>query len=182
MGRVPEPSYVLALDSVPSTSAEVYLATRPVNGIEAVSIVPAEGEAPAAGGTWHGARVLRVYAAETVRHWDDGVTPGVTRLAFVAALPGVDAVTFRRRYEGHAAIARVEHPGICRYVQHFVTRGSEPDCAAISELHFATDEDMRNRFYRRDDSPAVVDADIGDYLDRTRTFSVVGRSGAVTRG
>ena len=182
MGRMPDPSYVLALDGVPAASGELYLATRPVNGIEAVVMVRRAAEPPTVGDAWNGTRVLRVYAVETVRHWDDGVSPGVTRLAFVAALPGVDAVTFRQRYEGHAAIARVEHPGICRYVQHFVVTGSEPACAAISELHFASDDDMRNRFYRNEDSAAVVDADIGDYLDRTRTFSVVGRQGAVTQG
>jgi hypothetical protein len=161
---------------------QLYRAIRAVNGIEAVSIVAAQELVPTVGDLWHGARVVRAYAVETVRHWDDGGPRGVTRLAFVAALPGVDAAVFRKRYEGHAAIARVEHPGICRYVQHFVTMGSEPDCAAISELHFASDDDMRNRFYRNEDSAAVVDADIGDYLDRARTFSVVGRKGAVTRG
>jgi len=32
---------------------------------------------------------------------------------------------------------------------------------------------MRERFYRDDNSPAVVDADISGYLDRDRTWSLV---------
>jgi hypothetical protein len=120
-----------------------------------------------------GSAVQRAYVGDTVEHWDDGVAPGLTRFAFVAALPGVD--NFRERYEAHAAIARVHHPAICRYVQHFVTRGTEPACAAISELHFADEESMRERFYLDDTSAGLVDADIRDYLDRERTWSIVSR-------
>ena len=92
-----------------------------------------------------GSATQRAYDCETLTHWDDGIAPGVTRFAFVAALPGV--TDFRARYEGHAAIARVQHPAICRYVQHFVRRGTEPVCAAVSELHFADEDSMRERFY-----------------------------------
>jgi hypothetical protein len=120
-----------------------------------------------------GSAVQRAYACETVAHWDDGVRPGLTRFAFVAALPGV--ANFRERYEGHAAIARVQHPAICKYVQHFVTRGTEPVCAAISELHFADEESMRERFYLDDNSASAVDADISGYLDRERTWSILSR-------
>jgi hypothetical protein len=123
-----------------------------------------------------GTRVERAYYAETLRHWDDEIKPGITRLAFVARLPDVDAATFRRRYEAHAAIARVQHPAICRYVQHFVRRGTEPVCAAISELHFADDDTMRAHFYRDENSAGIVAADISDYLDRGRTWSLLTRS------
>src|SRR3954465_15217907 len=70
-----------------------------------------------------GTRLVHAFHVETVRHWDQEIEAGVTRLAFVAAKPGVDAATFRQRYTAHAAIAREQHPGICRYVQHFVHRG-----------------------------------------------------------
>ncbi len=126
-----------------------------------------------------GSAVQRAYDCETVAHWDDGVTPGLTRFAFVAALHGV--TNFRERYEGHAEIARVQHPAICRYIQHFVRRGTEPVCAAISELHFADEQSMRERFYRDDHSASVVDADINDYLDRDRTWSILSRFSSGTR-
>ncbi|MDX6285706.1 MAG: hypothetical protein QOG53_1191 [Frankiales bacterium] len=123
-----------------------------------------------------GTQLERAYHVETVRHWDDEVKPGLTRLAFVAPLPGVDPTTFRARYEGHAAIARVQHPAICRYVQHFVRRGTEPLCAAVTELHFANEDEMRRRFYLDDNSASIVAADIEDYLDRERTWSLLTRS------
>lgn len=126
-----------------------------------------------------GTTVERGYHCETVRHWDDGIAPGVSRFAFVAALPGVR--DFRQRYEAHAEIARVQHPGICRYVQHFVTSGTEPACAAVSELHFADEQSMRQRFYRDENSAAVVAADIRDYLDRDRTWSILSRLAFGTR-
>ena len=119
-----------------------------------------------------GTATQRAYQVDTVFHWDDGIAPRVTRLAFVAALPGA---SFRERYTAHAAIARVQHPAICRYVQHFVQHGTEPACAAISELHFADETSMRERFYRDENSAAVVDADISDYLDRKRTWSMLTR-------
>ena len=109
----------------------------------------------------------------TIAHWDDGVAPGVTRFAFVAALPGLTAETFRASYEKHAPIARVQHPGICRYVQHFVVEGTEPVCTAIAELHFSDTQSMRDRFYRDENSAAIVDHDISGYLDRDRTWSLV---------
>jgi hypothetical protein len=118
-----------------------------------------------------GSVMQRAYQCETILHWDDGVAPGLTRFAFVAALPGVG--NFRARYEAHAAIARVQHPAICRYVQHFVRRGTEPTCAAISELHFASEESMRANFYLDENSAGIVDADIREYLDRERTWSIV---------
>jgi hypothetical protein len=123
-----------------------------------------------------GTHVERAYHADTVKHWDDEKRPGITRLAFVARLNTVDPKTFRRRYEAHAAIARIQHPAIVRYVQHFVRRGTEPTCAAISELHFADDASMREGFYRDDDSPGIVAADISDYLDRERTWSLLTRA------
>ena len=137
-----------------------------------VAIHPSEHEMLLASGT----RMERAYHVETVRHWDDKTQPGLTRLAFVARLDSVDPQTFRRRYQAHAEIARVQHPAIVRYVQHFVRRGTEPSCAAISELHFADEEEMRQRFYRDDDSADIVAADISDYLDRERTWSLITRA------
>lgn len=164
----------------PSSGRSVYQATRTIRDVDAVIVDRGTDARPEPGASLHGAEVLAAYVVETVDHWDDGVDPGVVRFAFVARLPAVEPAEFRRRYEGHAAIARVQHPAICRYVQHFVVEGTETVCAAISELHFADHVAMRERFYRDADSPAVVDADISDYLDRERTWSVVAR--AVTPG
>jgi hypothetical protein len=145
---------------------------RPRNGVETVLIAPS-GEIPTVGSEYGGLTVQRAYRVDTVAHWDDGVVPAITRLAFVARLPNVTPEEFRHRYEGHALIARVQHPGICKYAQHFVLGGTEDVCSAIAELHFADELAMRDRFYRDEDSPRIVDADINDYLDRERTWSLV---------
>jgi hypothetical protein len=147
--------------------ADVYEAITSPEPADLVVIGVRERELVLARGT----ATTRAYDCDTFVHWDDGKAPGLTRFAFVAALPGVD--DFRTRYMGHAAIARVQHPAICRYVQHFVRRGTEPVCAAISELHFVDEQSMRDNFYRDADSPAVVDADIREYLDRERTWSIL---------
>jgi hypothetical protein len=155
--------------------AVLYDVTRSPEPADMVVVSPEEHELLFARGT----TIARGYYCETVKHWDDGVTPGLTRFAFVAALPGVD--NFRKRYEAHAEIARVQHPAICRYVQHFVKHGTEPVCAAISELHFADEQSMRERFYLDDDSAGIVDADISDYLDRERTWSILSRLASDSR-
>jgi hypothetical protein len=124
-----------------------------------------------------GTTLVDAFRVETVRHWDDKVSSGVVRFAFVAARADVDATTFRHRYEAHAAIAHEQHPAICRYVQHFVRHGTDRDVAAISELHFDDETSMRENFYRDANSAAVVEADISDYLDRDRTWSLVTRPG-----
>jgi hypothetical protein len=176
MARVKH-NVVVALTTAPEGElgeTDVFVARGAHPDVGAV-VVARRGDAPlpVAGTAYAGATVVRAYAVETVVHWDDGLRPGVTRLAFVAALPALSRDQFRIRYEAHAPIARVQHPGICRYVQHFVGDGTEPVCAAIAELHFADERAMRERFYRDADSPRVVDADIADYLDRDRTWSVV---------
>jgi hypothetical protein len=155
--------------------ASVYDVVRSPQPADMVVVSPEEHELLFARGT----SIERAYYCETVKHWDDGVAPGLSRFAFVAALDGVE--DFRKRYEAHAEIARVQHPAICRYVQHFVKHGTEPACAAISELHFADEQSMRERFYLDEHSAAVVDGDISDYLDRTRTWSIVSRLASDSR-
>ena len=155
--------------------ASVYDVVKSPEPADLVVVGPSDREFVFARGT----TMQRAYHCDTVNHWRDDGKATVTRFAFVAALPGVH--DFRARYEAHAEIARVQHPAICRYVQHFVIQGTEPVCAAISELHFADEESMRERFYRDDNSPAIVDADISDYLDRDRTWSILSRFSSETR-
>jgi hypothetical protein len=156
-------------------SASVYDVVKSPQPADLVVVGPSHRELVFARGT----QLQRAYHCETVNHWRDDGPATLTRFAFVAALPGV--TDFRARYEAHAEIARVQHPAICRYVQHFVIHGTEPVCAAVSELHFADENSMRTRFYRDENSAAVVDADISDYLDRERTWSILSRFASETR-
>jgi hypothetical protein len=164
---------ILALGGRTNSGDGSWVVQRGARAIGSVVILDTTDDLPAKGARFDGADVVDAWAVDTVVHWDDGVEPTIARLAFVARLPTVSPPHFRTRYLAHAPIAREQHPGICRYVQHFVVAGTEDDCAAIAELHFADETAMRERFYRDANSAQVVDADISDYLDRERTWSVV---------
>ncbi len=123
------------------------------------------------------------YRVDEVVHWDrlgarcDGApTPGVKMVAFVRRRADLSPDEFRARYLAHAEVARKHHPGIGRYVQNFV-RGLEPPGApvvdAIAELHFPSEQDRRDRFYRDEASPAVVAADVARFLLRDGTWSLL---------
>jgi hypothetical protein len=122
------------------------------------------------------------YLAETVVQWDhlDGEATagvGVKQCALVGRIPDLDRVEFRRRYDGqHGPLARIQHPGCWRYTQRFVvedlTDGAAPvDCFA--ELHFRTRADFRRRFYLNATAPDVVADDTAEFLDRSRTFTIM---------
>ncbi len=122
------------------------------------------------------------YLAESVVQWDhlDGegtAGVGVKQCALVGRIKGLDRAEFRRRYDRqHGPLARVQHPGCWRYTQRFVVADLTPDAPAVdtfAELHFRTVADFRHRFYLNATAPDVVAEDTAEFLDRTRTFTVM---------
>ncbi len=114
----------------------------------------------------------------TVPHlaWDADLPDAwVKQVSFVTRRADLGADDYRRHHRGHVAVARVHHPGIARYQQDDLVsmegEGPEPD--GFSELWFATEDDLRHRFYASDASRAVVRADTTAYIDFERTFSVM---------
>ena len=65
----------------------------------------------------------------------------------------------------HAPRAR-QHHGMCRYVQHVVVEPEEGGVEAIAELHFASPDDYRDRFYLHDDSRQVIADDVATFAGR----------------
>jgi uncharacterized protein (TIGR02118 family) len=102
---------------------------------------------------------------------------GVKQVALVGRLEGLDRAEFRRRYaEGHGPLARIQHPGVWRYTQRFVVDDLTPDAPpidAFAELHFRTVDDFQQRFYLNDEAPNVVADDTAEFLDRSRTFTIM---------
>jgi hypothetical protein len=100
----------------------------------------------------------------------------VKLVSFTVRRPGLEPSQFARHYREHVDVARVHHPGVCRYVQNLVT-GASGDGAdgveAVSELWFAGEGDFRGRFYADDGSPAAVRADNEEYIDFSRTRSLL---------
>jgi uncharacterized protein (TIGR02118 family) len=129
------------------------------------------------------------YRVEESLHWDDapadhdvsapgGSAPGVAVLYFVQPRADLSQAEFVSRYRGgHAPLARVHHPGIRRYVQNFVLEvgAGAPAWGAISELHFASEADFRERFYRDAESPAIIARDIARFTDPNTGFALVTR-------
>ena len=65
----------------------------------------------------------------------------------------------------HAPLARAHH-GMCRYVQHVVVDPEPDGVEAIAELHFASPDDYRDRFYLHDDSRQVIADDVATFAGR----------------
>jgi hypothetical protein len=100
--------------------------------------------------------------------------PGVAQISFLRAAEGWDVVAFRERYRAHVELAREHMPSVVRYVQHDVAalhgEGSE-GVIAVSELRFATPDDVIDRYWATPESPAIFRAH-EPWLDRRRTWSL----------
>jgi hypothetical protein len=119
---------------------------------------------------------LAVY--HTVPHpaWDgDLPATWVKQVSFVTRRAELSHDDYRRHHRGHVEVARVHHPGIARYQQDDLVsmEGDGPEPDGFSELWFATEDDLRERFYASDESRLVVRADTSAYIDFDRTFSVM---------
>jgi len=122
------------------------------------------------------------YLVESVIQWDhlegeSTVDVGVKQCALVGRLDAIDRAEFQRRYDGqHGPLARVQHPGVWRYTQRFVVEDLTPAAPprdAFAELHFRTVADFQRRFYLNATAPDVVADDTAEFLERSRTFTVM---------
>lgn len=114
--------------------------------------------------------------------WDDttasNVEPQIKQVSFLKAQPDLTRSEFTRHFREHVAVARVHHPAICRYVQHDVveTAGEHAlDVQGVSELWFADERILVDRYYASPESVAVVRADNREYIDFSGTLSLLVR-------
>jgi hypothetical protein len=112
--------------------------------------------------------------------WDDTADaasrPMIKQVSFVAARPELAPDEFARHYREHVDVARVHHPGIVRYAQHLVVAAAGDDALAVhavSELWFADEATLVDRYFAGPDSVAVVRADNREYIDFSRTLSLL---------
>lgn len=124
-------------------------------------------------GSWFppGVAVLGAYRVEPRVQWSDPVvepSAPVTQFSGVVRAAVLDHEGFVAHWsQRHAPLARVHHPGIARYVQHVVTGTITPDSPAldgIAELAFASEEDLRNRFYDSEPGREIIAADVQRFL------------------
>lgn len=114
------------------------------------------------------------------RDWPDGVeSPGVCRISFVRAAPGLTRDEMASHWgDIHWPIAKVRHPALYRYVQNVVIEpvtADAPEVDGIAELHFRTIEDLRDRFYDSEEGKAIVADDVRQFLDRGAGSRVLAR-------
>ncbi len=99
---------------------------------------------------------------------------GILQTSFVAALPHLDPAEFARMYAEHTALVRTHHIGVAEYAQSIVVdrAGASMNRAmGVSELWFATRDDLRERFYTDETSAEIVGADVDRFIDREPTWS-----------
>ncbi len=114
------------------------------------------------------------------RDWPDGTeSPGVRRISFVRAAPGLTRAEMARHWgEVHWPIAQVHHPALWRYVQNVVVEPvttDAPEVDGIAELHFRSIADLRDRFYDSDEGLRIVAEDVRQFLDRGAGWRVLAR-------
>ncbi len=114
------------------------------------------------------------------RDWPDGTeSPGVRRISFVRAAPGLSRDEMARHWhEVHWPIARVHHPALWRYVQNVVVEPltpAAPEVDGIAELHFRSIADLRERFYDSEAGQQVVADDVRLFLERGAGWRVLAR-------
>lgn len=117
---------------------------------------------------------------EHVAWWNRGprdVQPALKQLSFVFRRAELSVEEFRRHYREHIDVAWEHHVGCCRYVQNDVVARHGEDAPAadgFSELWFENAEDYVERYYTNGaDSAAAVRADTSEFIDFSRTFSVL---------
>jgi uncharacterized protein (TIGR02118 family) len=119
------------------------------------------GAAPALDG-------IEAYRVDERVQWDSGGATAA-RISFVRRAARLTHDEFADHWTNvHAPLARVHHPGICRYVQHVVVEPLTPDAPevdGIAELGFASIEDFRERMYDSAEGRAVIATDVRAFLD-----------------
>jgi hypothetical protein len=122
--------------------------------------------------------VLARYEVDERVLWDDGLEiPSYSMFAFFRPPSGLEGLAFVAEYRKHAEVARVQHPGIRRYGQDIVVafEGEERwQCAGISELHFASRDEFRDRFWLDDASRDVIARDVLRFSDPPTAKQLVG--------
>jgi hypothetical protein len=158
--------FIRSLVDVLSAANHLYVTDPDPRPATAVVVGPFDGEA------------IARYAVYENRIWDDGLDgPSYSMFAFFRPAAGLEGSAFVDEYREHAAVARVQHPGIRRYSQDIVVTFDGEDrwkSAGISELHFASREEFRNGFWLNDASRDVVARDVLRFSDASTAKQLVG--------
>ncbi len=107
-----------------------------------------------------------------------GIRPAVKQVSLLHARDELAPGEFARHFREHVDVARVHHPGICRYTQHDVVEqagNAELSVQGVSELWFEDEATLVARYFAGPDSVPVVRADNREYIDFAGTLSLLVR-------
>jgi uncharacterized protein (TIGR02118 family) len=106
------------------------------------------------------------------RFWPpDGATPGVTAAFAMLRRPGLTHEQADAHWRDiHAPLALRHHPGMWHYHQVSVdTVLAGPAYDGIALCAFASDQELRERFFGGDEDRAVITADVATFADTTNS-------------
>jgi uncharacterized protein (TIGR02118 family) len=113
--------------------------------------------------------VSEIVQKSDARTWPLGQrSPGIKGIYPVTRRAGMTTRAFVRHWRDvHGPLARRHHVGLSRYVQNVVqgplTPGA-PACDGISELHFPTARDMRERFIDSPEGARRIADDVSSFV------------------
>lgn len=103
-----------------------------------------------------------------------GVVPGIVVVFGVRARPGLDLAAYDAHWrDSHGPKALRHHVGMDDYVQWTVAGGAAPGAVGVghdgfSLCGFATEDDLRTRFFDGPEGQAIISADAAAFVDLTR--------------
>jgi uncharacterized protein (TIGR02118 family) len=125
------------------------------------------------------APAVEAYLVEERRQWNDFTPPVIARVSFVHRKPELTRAEFADHWSNvHTGLARVHHPGVCRYIQNVVieplTSGA-PDIDGIAELSFRSETDRQERMYDSPEGKQIIGTDVRRFIDIPRGWRILGR-------
>jgi len=113
--------------------------------------------------------VTEIVQKPGARTWPLGQrSPGIKGIYPVTRRAGMTPDAFAQHWrEVHGPLALRHHVGMSRYVQNVVERSltpGAPACDGISELHFPTASDMRERFVDSEEGGRRIAADVSRFV------------------
>ena len=142
--------------------------------VSAVWMLWVDDAAAAAGAL---ADASEIYVVDERPQWAPSDGPGVTRLSFLRAAPGLSRRQFGDHWRDvHTPLARAHHPNVIGYVQNVVIDAVTPGAPAIdgiAELSFLNVEDMHARRYDSEAGKAAIADDVRRFIDLSRGWRVL---------
>jgi uncharacterized protein (TIGR02118 family) len=101
---------------------------------------------------------------------------GVKLVCPVRRRPGMTHDEFVRHWlDRHAPLALRHHPGLSRYVQNVVDErlsDTGEDWDGFGELHFASEQDLRERMFDSPEGERIIRADIERFIGTSMAYRV----------